>query len=140
MSRALKLTFLVHSLVSLLFGLLMFVSPALWGQIAGYTQVDPYVTRVLGATLLSLALASWLGYRAQTWEAVRIPVEMELAFTVMGALAMLYSVLFEAAPVFIWVPLALFVIFAVLWGYFLAQPHAESTPTLHGSGPAPLAR
>lgn len=140
MSRTLKNTFLAHSLVCLVFGLVHFLSPALWARIAGYTAFDPYVTRVLGAALLSLALASWLGYCAHTWDEVHIMVRFELVFTVLGAVAMLYSFLVEAAPLFIWVPLAVFVIFAGLWAYCLMQPHVAGTPTVRGSGPAPSTR
>jgi hypothetical protein len=141
MLRGLKVTFLLHALVALLFGLLLYLSPATWSQISGYTPGDPTVTQVFGAALLAIALSSWLGWRAHQWHEARILVDMELAFTVLGAAIMLYGLLFAAAPPFTWLLLVLFACFAVAWGYYwraqttLAERGAGATGTPLGTSP-----
>lgn len=142
MSRTLRVTFLIHLLVAFVFGLVMFASPALWSRIANYAPIDPTVTRVLGAALLGLGFSSWLGYRARRWEEVRITVEMEIEYTVLATVALLYLLWAGVAPLFAWVPLVCHVAFAVAFVYLYWQQHAAtkkpgvSTSAPFGSAPA----
>ena len=138
MLRGLKITFLLHMFVALAFGLVMFLSPEWWGRIANYAPIDPTVTRVLGAAVLALALSSWLGFRAQHWEDVRIVVETEMAYTVLGSAAMLYSLFFAGAAPFTWVPLVTFVAFGVAWIYFYWKLHGVAAAPYGGSTGAPM--
>lgn len=126
MSGGLKTTFLVHFVVALAFGLLLFLAPPLWGSLAGYEASDPTLARVLGAALLGLAVSSWLGYRADRWDTVRIVVAMEIVFDVLAALAVLYGMYFEGMPVFGWVVFAIYAVFAVAWIYFYRKHSATA--------------
>ncbi len=124
MAGGLKTTFLVHMVVALVFGLLMFLVPALWGSLVGYNVADPTITRLAGAAMLALALSSWLGSRADRWETVHIVVQMEIVFTVLAALAVLYGLFFEGAPAFGWVAFILFAAFAAAWVFFFLKLRA----------------
>ena len=70
---------------------------------------------------LAIGISSWLGYRAAHWDEVRIVVQMEIVLTVLSGIISLYSALFAGAPLFIWVPIGIFVVFAVAWIYFYRQ-------------------
>lgn len=118
MLRGLKITFLIHAIVAFIFGIVMYLIPAMWATWVAWAPFDPAMTRVFGVALLALAVSSWFGYRAERWEEVRIVIQMEIAFTVLGLLGGLYEALFAAAPAFIWVPIIFFVVFAVAWIYF----------------------
>ncbi len=118
MSRGLKITFLIHAIVALIFGIVMYLIPAMWATWVAWAPFDPAMTRIFGVALLALAVSSWFGYRADRWEEVRIVTQMEIAFTVLGLLGALYEVLFAAAPAFTWVPIIFFVVFAVAFIYF----------------------
>ena len=121
MSQGLKITFLVHAIVVLVFGVVMYLIPGTWATLVNWVPFDPGITRGYGAAMLALAISSWLGYRAVRWEQVRIIVQMEIGFTVLGTLAALYEVLFAGGPSFLWVGIAIFAPFALAWIYFYRQ-------------------
>jgi hypothetical protein len=72
----------------------------------------------MGAALLALALSSWLGYKAATWEEVKILVQMEIAFTVLCVVGLLRHLLFLPTPAFAWLILVIVAAFAVAWIVF----------------------
>ena len=121
MSSGLKTTFLIHAPVSLLFGIVFYFVPGIWADLVNWTPYDENITRLLGAAVLAIGVMSWLAYRADTWEEVRIPVQFEIVFTVSGALIGLYAYFVSGAPLFIWVPIIVMVVFGVLWIYFYRQ-------------------
>ena len=126
MSRGLKITFLVHCIVSLIFGILLYPKPGIWVTLVNWSPFDPTMTRLMAAALLALAVSSWFGYRAARWEEVRIVVQMEIAFAGLGALAGLYGVLFVHAPAFAWVVTVIMAAFAVAWIYFYFKRPAQA--------------
>lgn len=115
MTSGLKTTFLVHAVVSLAFGLVMYLVPVWFGSIIQWTPLDPIMTSFMGAALLALGVSSVFGYRASHWEDVRILVVADAVFTVTGTLAALYYLLVVGAPLFTWVPAILWGLFAVAW-------------------------
>ncbi len=121
MSKGLRTTFLIHAPVSLLFGIVFYLVPGTWSNMVNWTPFDANVTRLLGAALLAIGVMSWLAYKAESWEEVRIPVQFEMVFTVAGSLMGLYAYFVTGAPIFIWVPIAVMVIFGVLFIYFYRQ-------------------
>ena len=124
MSQGLKTTFLIHAIVALVFGIVLYVKPGIWAALVAWKPFDWNMTRSFAAALLALAVSSWFGYRAASWQEVRIVVQMEIAFTVLGALAGLYGVLMVGAPIFTWVAIVIFVAFAAAWIYFYSQAKA----------------
>lgn len=126
MSRGLKITFLVHAIVALIFGIVLYLQPALWAQLVNWTPFDRHVTRLYGAALLALAVSSWFGYRAAHWGEVRILVLLEIAFTVLSTIAGLWVVLFSAGPIFAWFAIGIWVVFAAAWIYFYVNRPAQA--------------
>lgn len=121
MSNGLRTTFLIHTIVSLAFGLVFYFIPGIWAGLVKWIPFDAAITQLMGAAMLAIGASSWLGYRAESWKEVRITVQMEIVFTVAGALVGLYAFFFAGAPLFIWVPIITMVVFAVLWIYFYRQ-------------------
>lgn len=103
MPQGLKITFLVHAIVALVFGVVMYLIPAMWATFVNWVPFDPGMTRGYRAAMLALAISSWLGYRAVRWEQVRTVVQMEIGFTVLGTLGALYEALFAGGPSFLWI-------------------------------------
>lgn len=127
MTRGLKYTFFAHMLVALLFGLLFLLFPDLYARIANYTPIDPIITRALGVAVLGLAFSSWLGFRAVTWEEIRIILESEVFYTVLMTATLTLLFVFAAAPPFTLAPLAFHLIFAIAFiYYFLTAPRETS--------------
>jgi len=126
MSKGLKITFLIHAIVALVFGLLLYVRPGLWVRMVDWTPYDVNMTRTYGAALLALAVSSWFGYRAVRWEEVRILVLMEIALTVLSTIGGLWGLIFRGAPAFGWISIIIWVVFAVAWIYFYVNRPAEA--------------
>lgn len=120
----LSLVYLVHAIGGGIFGLAFFFIPHLWGEWVNWGSVDPTITRLYGAGLSSIAVASWLGYRAQDWSAVRILVVFDLALSVLTAMAGLYEVLVAGGPVFTWVIVGIAAFFTVAFSYYYYQLRA----------------
>lgn len=136
-----RILFLVHTIVAALFGLPLFFVPGSflvfvgwrpemvdlppeWGippeygqQIPGTTFVDPVITRLLGAVMIALAISSFLGWRASSWREVKNLVVLEGAFCVLGAIAIVFSMirLNFAMPVFGYLTAILLGGFAAVW-------------------------
>jgi hypothetical protein len=117
----LKTTFLVHFIVGLLFGLGFLLIPVPVGSIYGLNVQEPEIYRLLGGAMLGFAFSSWLSYQASDWESVRIVVAMELFWTALGTLVMLYALLFAGFPAAGWVNAVILAAFAVAFGRFYFQ-------------------
>ena len=124
MSRGLKITFLIHAIVALVFGIVFYVIPGTFLDLVSWKAFDGNISRAFAAALLALAVGSWFGYRAASWQEVRIVVQMETVFTVLGAVAGLYGFFVKGAPAIIWVAIVIFVAFAAAWIYFYSRAKA----------------
>ena len=124
MSQGLKTTFLIHAIVAVVFGIALYVVPGIFLELVGWKDFDGNISRALAAALLALGVSSWFGYRAARWEEVRIVVQMEIAFTVLGAVAGLYGFFVKSAPAFIWVSIVIWAAFAAAWIYFYRRAKA----------------
>ena len=120
-SQGLKTTFLVHFIVALLFGLGFLFMPVLFGSWYGLNVQEPDTYRLLGAAMLGFAVSSWFAYRATDWESVRIVVVMELVWTILGTLVLLYALLFAGFPALGWLNAVILGAFALAFGRFYFQ-------------------
>ncbi len=109
----LRNTFLVHSILSALSGLMFLLAPQWWEMLSGADIWEPFIYRVLGSVLLSLAASSWLAYKADAWDKVRILVQLEMIGTVLGTLVVIIGLILGDFPVLGWV-------FAILGAGFAA--------------------
>ena len=121
MSKGLKTLFLIHAVVGIVAGALLFILPGRtlewlqWGE-----NIDPIASRVLGAALLALAWSSVLGWRATSRSQVAILIQMETVFTVLACAGMLRHMYRGSGWVAAaWVMLGLFAAFAIAWSFFL---------------------
>jgi hypothetical protein len=93
MSKSLKYTFLIHVVVSLIFGAVLLLAPGRFLGLFGWAPIDPLISRLLGAALLALAWSSYRGWGASSYEQVSVLVEMEVIFTVFGSVGLLRHLL-----------------------------------------------
>jgi hypothetical protein len=124
MSKALKLTFIIHAVVGALVGALLLFVPVRFQQWIGWETFlqratwagsDPVVSRLLGAALVALAWSSFRGWRADERAQVNTLVEMEAVFTVLGCLGLLRHLLFGHLPMPAWIVFAILALFAIAW-------------------------
>ena len=121
LSQGLKTTFLIHFIVALLFGLSFLLIPIAVGNLYGLNVQEPDTYRLLGAAMLGFAVSSWLAYGATDWESVRIVVVMEMVWTVLGTLVMLYALLIAGFPALGWINAVVLAAFAIAFGRFYFQ-------------------
>lgn len=117
-STGLKTTFLVHLIVGGIFGLIYLLIPDVWGDFVGWPIQDPTVYRLLGAAILGYAASSWWAYQAGVWEKVKIVVQMEIVWTLLATLVMLWGLFFAGAPLFGWVTVVIMGGFAIAYIVF----------------------
>jgi hypothetical protein len=117
MSQSTKYTFMIHTIVTMIMGIPMFLVPGRWLPLFGWAEdgIDALMSRVLGAALIALAWSSYRGWRAIDWEQVNIVVELEAVFTILAAVGMLRHLIGFSWPFGVWLIFALFVIFAIAW-------------------------
>ncbi len=141
-SKRLGNTFLIHAIVSAIFGLALYVIPGrmlVWlgwvptnyevtvGSTSvsapGTLLVDPVITRVLGAALLTMAVAGFLGWRAKQLQEVSILVPLELVFCVLALVAFLVRILTVglSIPLIGWVIIVILLGFTAAWGMLLRR-------------------
>ena len=121
MSQSLRITFILHAIVALVFGLGLLAAPGRVLDLFGWVPIDPLMSRMLGAALLALGWGSIRGYRAATWGEVEILVEVESAFTVLAAVGLLRHLLSGSWPWYVWMTFAIYAIFAIAWIYHLVK-------------------
>jgi hypothetical protein len=118
LTQGLKTTFLIHFIVALLFGLGFLLIPNLLGNWYGLKVQDWTGYRLLGGALLGFGVSSWLCYKANSLESIRIVVVMEIVWPTLGALVMLYALLFTGYPALAWINAVIFAAFAIAFGWF----------------------
>ena len=119
MSKSLKYTFLIHVIVSLIFGAALLLAPGRFLGLFGWAPIDPLISRLLGAALLALAWSSYRGWGASSYEQVSVLVEMEVIFTVFGSVGLLRHLLKAWYPWYVWFLLTVLLVFAIAWTYHL---------------------
>jgi hypothetical protein len=122
-SKLLKLLFLIHFFVAVIFGLLFTVLIELYVGVVGWPLYDqaPVTGRVLGAVFLGLAAASLLSWRESKWESVKIVVQMEIVWLIIGSAVQIFAVFaFPGLPfmIFIQIGILLFFLVAFAWFYY----------------------
>ncbi len=138
-SRELRITFLVHAVIALIFGLSTLFIPGRsltlmgwvpeWVQlpnsdlsIPGQTFVDPLITRLMGAALLALAYLSfrcWQG-AVRTWGEALLVLEFEAVYCALSVVAFIIALITidRTMPFIGWLDGLLFLAFFVVWGLF----------------------
>ncbi|MBN1668021.1 MAG: hypothetical protein JW862_13080 [Anaerolineales bacterium] len=119
MSKALKFTFAVHAAVALLFGLPLLVVPGRFLGLFGWAPIDPLISRLLGAALIALAWSSYRGFRSTDSRLGTTLIQMELVFTLLGAIGLLRHLLVAWYPWYVWTLFYILAAFAIAWLYFL---------------------
>ena len=116
MTKALRITFLLYSITTLIFGLPLFLAPGRFLDLFGWQPVEPLLFRLLGAALLAMAWTSFRNFRAAEEDRVKMCLQGNLIFTGLGALGFARH-LFSASwyPLMVWFIFWLLLVWAVVW-------------------------
>ena len=116
--KGLKITFLVHFITAGIFGAGFLLIPEMLTEMLGARTMEPSTFRLVGAAMLAFAASSWLAYRQPAWEKVKIVVQIEIVWTVLGVLATLWGLMFEGLPAADWMNVVILGAFAVAFAAF----------------------
>jgi hypothetical protein len=118
----LKITFLIHIILGAIIGIGFYIIPSFFLPLLGMNFIDP-ATRYLGAAILALTIGSVLALATKEWVRVRIIVEVEIFWCILGLIAgvvhmfMVPMLSFIAGLLFI--ALLAMLLFLFLIGYFI---------------------
>jgi amino acid transporter len=123
-TKELKLIFLIHFFTSIVIGLVFLVMTEWFVALIDWPNPDPAAGRLLGCAIIGFAASSLLAWRETEWIRVKILVQMEMVWCVLGGGVLIGSFfMLENMPLFTWVfivvLLAFFVAFA--WFYFVQE-------------------
>jgi hypothetical protein len=121
MPKSLRYTFLIHTVVSFVFGAAMLLAPGRFLGIFGWAPIDPLITRLLGAALLAFGWSSLRGWQSADRSQVQDLVEMEFVFTILGCVGLLRHLLIAWYPYYVWLIFGILFIFAIAWLYALIK-------------------
>ena len=114
----LKYIFLLHFIVSIVFGFFFFLGIEIYVDLMSWPFLDPVAGRVMGAMLIGFGVSSFLGYKAASWEEVKIIVLAEIIWCLIATIAQIWMfIAYPALPLAGWLNLALFGIFFILFAY-----------------------
>ncbi|MFX1588980.1 MAG: hypothetical protein ACFFC1_12550 [Promethearchaeota archaeon] len=118
-SKPLKILFLVHFFLSIVFSLVFII---FWEVHYDFFEFpsDPIASRAFGAALGGFAVSSLLAWRETEWIRVKIVVQVELAWLSAGIVAIILSIILDQATGIIYLYLAIFIVFlgAFTWFYY----------------------
>jgi hypothetical protein len=116
----LKLTFLFSTLGGLGFALTSMAVPSLVASLSGLPGKDLPVYQQAGAAILGYSVASFLSWRATSWQQVRIPVIFGLTFSALSALGAFYYVVLQGVATLALILVLVFsLVLAVALTYYL---------------------
>ena len=118
---ALKTTFLVHLVVGAFFGFAYLLVPEVYGNLIGWPVKDAFPYRLFGGALLAITSTSWFAYKAATWESVKIVVQMEMVWTILGTLLTLGGIFVAGLPAIAWLNVVILAGFAAAFTYFYSK-------------------
>jgi len=116
----LKITFLVHLIAGIIFGLGQLLIPEIMmGMISFFIQ-EPTISmfRMVGAAVLGFTTSSWFGYKETLWDRVKIVVQAEIVWTILATLTMLWALIFVGLPTALWMNAVIMGAFAVAFTTF----------------------
>jgi hypothetical protein len=119
--KGLKTTFLVHLVLAVIFGAGFLLVPEAVTGMLGARALEPTTFRLVGAAMLAFGASSWLAYRETLWDRVKIVVQIEIVWTVLGVLATLWGLMFEGLPPADWMNVLILGAFAVAFAYFYSR-------------------
>lgn len=116
---ALSLLFRVHALVAGVVGAQHLVFPRFWTDLAGMEITETTTWRLIGAALVAMAVSSWLAAGERQWSRVRIVVILEIIWSALAAVVLIWGILAEGLPPLEWVNAVTVAAFALAftWAY-----------------------
>jgi hypothetical protein len=98
------------------FGLFFFIAVENFVVLVSWPFLDPFAGRVLGAMFLGWGLLGFMGFKATTFEEVKIPLFSSLVWTLLGTIAFIWMIaVHPTVPVAAWIEMIIAAVFFILF-------------------------
>ncbi|HLD80050.1 MAG TPA: hypothetical protein VJA18_05825 [Candidatus Nanoarchaeia archaeon] len=116
-TSSLRTWFVIHFVVDYLFAIPLFVAPAWFLSLFGFTVVEPVTARLVAAALFAIGSISLLSSNesANTYKTL---LKLKIIWSVSAIAGLLVS-LWQGAPVLLWLIVIVFALFCGIWIYYL---------------------
>ncbi|MCP4540516.1 MAG: hypothetical protein GY832_25550 [Chloroflexi bacterium] len=111
--KSLRIWFVVHFIMDILFAVPLFVAPKFVLSLFGWTTIDPFATRLVAAALMGIGIESLLGRNADA-DTYRAMLNLKIIWAGAAILGMGIT-LVTGGPAMGWLALAIFGIFILVW-------------------------
>ena len=113
---SLRTWFVIHFVVDYLFAIPLFIVPAWFLSLFGFTVVDPVTTRLVAAALFAIGGISLLSWN-ESVNAYNSLLKLKIIWSVSAIAGLLVS-LWQGAPVLLWPIVLVFGLFCGIWSYY----------------------
>ncbi len=131
-SKPMRITLLVYTIISVLYGLVHVISPELVGA------KDPAIERVLGAAVIAFALGAGWAYFEKTWNRIKIVVLVQAVWMILYTITLGWGILAGGITPDAWPPTIIGAIFAILLTAFYIREEGvhklAGTPAIGANG------
>ena len=113
---SLRAWFVLHFMVDYLFAIPLFIAPAWFLSLFGFTVIDPVTARLVAAALLAVGGISLLS-RNESVNVYNSLLKLKILWSVSAITGLLVS-LWHGAPVLLWLAVVVFALFCGIWSYY----------------------
>lgn len=95
--KGLKIALYLSTITGIAYGTMFLTLPIFTPSVLGWEMTDPGY-RILGASIIGIAIATWLAARSNSWREARIVVILQIAWPVLGSAGSLWGVTEQTLP------------------------------------------
>ncbi|MHA2288901.1 MAG: hypothetical protein ACXABG_08940 [Promethearchaeota archaeon] len=116
-STVFRYVLLLHFILGIIIGVIFLFFPEQYCALFGIVISDHGMYRLIGAASLALGFSSYLAYKKNDWDVVKLFVQMELVWLCGANIGMLWW-LITGGPIMGWVIEVMFIFFLVVFVLF----------------------
>jgi len=119
-SKGLKYVLLIHFVLGIIIGVVFLFFPEEYCALFGITVTDHGVYRLIGAASLAFGFGSYLAYKNNQWDTVKLFIQMDLVWLIGANIGMLWWLFTGVSPL-MWILEVMFIFFTVAFLFFYFQ-------------------
>lgn len=116
-SQSLRNWFFIHFLVDYIFAIPLFLFPVETLTLFGWGIVDPFTTRLVASALFAIGGLSLVSRYSEILVYKHILI-LKIIWSLFAIVGILITAFTTVAPVFSWIALGIFLLFAMIWIYY----------------------
>lgn len=115
--KSLRIWFIIHFTADMLFAIPLIIAPLWTLGLFGFTVVEPLTARLVGAALIGIGGESLFMHKGSI-ESFNTMLTLKILWSNAAIIAIALTIIVEGGPASLWLFLAIFVSFAIIWVYY----------------------